>query len=54
MKVPLLVMELRILLIRSLAFETAKGRLLPSRTPQAPPIARPVEKEGEHVMEEKQ
>jgi hypothetical protein len=53
MKVPLLVIELRTLFIRSRVLETARGREAPSRIPQAPPIARPVAKQDEHVMEEK-
>ena len=39
--VPLLVTELRILLIRKRALETARGRVAPSFRPHKPPIARP-------------
>ncbi len=41
MKVPRLVTEFKMLLIRSLAFDTASGRLEPSRKPHKPPMARP-------------
>lgn len=43
MKVPLRVTEFRMLLIRNLVFDTARGLRAPSRTPQAPPRAKPVE-----------
>jgi len=39
--VPLLVTEFKILLIRNLVFDTARGLRAPSRTPHAPPIAKP-------------
>jgi hypothetical protein len=39
--VPLRVTEFKTLLIRSLVLDTASGLLAPSRTPQAPPRARP-------------
>jgi len=45
MKVPLLVTEFKILLIRKLVFETERGFPAPSRTPHKPPRAKPVESE---------
>jgi hypothetical protein len=39
--VPLLVTEFKMLLIRNLVFDTARGLRAPSRTPHAPPIAKP-------------
>lgn len=45
MKVPLLVTEFKILLIRKLVFETERGFRAPSRTPHKPPRAKPVESE---------
>ena len=39
--VPLLVTEFKMLLIRNLVFVTARGLRAPSRTPHAPPIAKP-------------
>ena len=44
MKVPLLVTELSIALIRNLAFDTARGFFAPSRSPHSPPRARPGQK----------
>jgi len=40
--VPLRVTELRMLLIRSRALDTASGLLVPSRKPHAPPRASPI------------
>jgi hypothetical protein len=50
--VPLRVTEFKMLLIRNLVFDTARGLRAPSRTPHAPPIAKPSKKKGEHVMKE--
>ena len=44
MKVPLLVTELRIALIRNLALDTARGFFAPSRNPHNPPSPRPRQK----------
>ena len=44
MKVPLLVTEFKMLLIRKLVFETERGFRAPSRTPHKPPRAKPVER----------
>jgi hypothetical protein len=44
MNVPLLVTEFKTLLIRSRAFDTARGLRAPSRTPHTPPMARPTKK----------
>jgi hypothetical protein len=44
--VPLLVTEFKMLLIRNLVFDTARGLRAPSRTPHAPPIAKPSKKKG--------
>jgi hypothetical protein len=44
--VPLRVTELRMLLIRSRAFDTASGLLAPSRKPHAPPRASPIGGQG--------
>ena len=41
MKVPLRVTEFKILFNRSLEFDTASGLEAPSRTPHAPPSAKP-------------
>lgn len=44
MKVPLRVTEFKTLLIRNLVFDTARGLRAPSRTPHAPPRAKPEKK----------
>lgn len=54
MNVPLLVTELRMLLIRRRAFVTASGRRAPSFKPHIPPTERPGRNMYEHVTGQRQ